>query len=89
MKEPELPSSCFSNLSECFSPCIHLLETSRVDDVKYALNTKKSNIREGTIRLEEGSSFLCIMQSLVKDGGTLQYHDLETTKCGLCELIIL
>ncbi|MGK4272354.1 hypothetical protein, partial [Parabacteroides johnsonii] len=51
-------------------------------DVRYAHNTKKSDIKESTIRSEEGKFFLRIMQSLIQDSGALHYHDLETTQCG-------
>ena len=46
------------------------------------LNNKKSEIREGMIRLKEGKFFLCIMQSLIQDSGALNYHDLESTQYG-------
>ena len=49
----------------------------------------KSDIREGTITLEEGKFFLRIMKSLIKDNGALHNYDLETTECGCCEHSIL
>ena len=82
------PSCCSSPPQTLSSTSVHSMKTTRID-VRHVHNTKNSNIRKSMIRSEEGKFFRCIVQSLIQDSGALQYHDLEISQCGLCELNIL
>ena len=60
---------------------------SRVD-VRYAVSTNKSEIREGTVKDKEWNFSTHHVVSKL-DSGALDLHDLETNQWGWYELIIL
>ena len=86
--ELDCPQKLHLISSDYGSPSVRSLKTIMIN-VRPAHKTMKIRHLESTIRSEEGKFFLHIMQSLFQDSGALHNPDLETTHCGLCELIAL